>query len=175
MHFLDHSTKLRESKIRSILAGLSWKRKITLVAAGKLELHGELLRQPQEGKWLKDHARSWGSRVDFQNLTDETACLSIAGPRSRDVLAKLTGESVEERALPFLSAKAMTVAGIPTRALRISYTGELGWELYHPAQHTLALYEALLTAGQESGIGDFGTYALNALRIEKGFRMWGAE
>lgn len=53
--------------------------------------------------------------------------------------------------------------------------GELGWELYHPAQHTLPLYRALLDAGHEFGIGDFGTYALNVLRMEKGFRMWGAE
>ncbi|KAF8793582.1 Dimethylglycine dehydrogenase like protein [Argiope bruennichi] len=126
-------------------------------------------------RWLKDHARSWGSRVDFQNLTDEMACLSIAGPRSREVLAKLTKESMEECDMPFLGAKALRVADLPTRALRISYTGELGWELYHSAEHTFALYEALLTAGQEFGIGDFGTYALNALRIEKGFRMWGAE
>lgn len=55
------------------------------------------------------------------------------------------------------------------------FVGELGWELYHPAEHTLALYKALLEAGEEFGVGDFGTYALNTLRIEKGFRMWGAE
>ncbi|GIY75438.1 dimethylglycine dehydrogenase, mitochondrial [Caerostris darwini] len=126
-------------------------------------------------RWLNDHARSWNSNVNFQNLTDEMACLSIAGPFSRNVLSKLTEDDVGERAFPFLSAKIMKIAGIPVRALRISYTGELGWELYHPSEHTLLLYEALFSAGQEFGIGDFGTYALNALRIEKGFRMWGTE
>ncbi|GFY55196.1 dimethylglycine dehydrogenase, mitochondrial, partial [Trichonephila inaurata madagascariensis] len=126
-------------------------------------------------RWLKDHARSWNCRVDFQNLTDDMACLSIAGPNSRKVLAKLTKEDVTNSAFPFLSAKTMEVADIPVRALRLSYTGELGWELYHPAKHTDALYKALLDAGTEFEIGDFGTYALNTLRLEKGFRMWGAE
>ncbi|GFQ81700.1 dimethylglycine dehydrogenase, mitochondrial [Trichonephila clavata] len=126
-------------------------------------------------RWLKDHARSWNSRVDFQNLTDDMACLSIAGPNSRKVLAKLTKEDVTNSAFPFLTAKTMEVADIPVRALRLSYTGELGWELYHSAQHTDALYKALLDAGAEFEIGDFGTYALNTLRLEKGFRMWGAE
>ncbi|GFT61517.1 dimethylglycine dehydrogenase, mitochondrial [Trichonephila clavipes] len=126
-------------------------------------------------RWLKDHARSWNCRVDFQNLTDDMACLSIAGPNSRKVLAKLTKEDVANSAFPFLSAKTMEVADTPVRALRLSYTGELGWELYHSAKHTDALYKALLDAGGEFEIGDFGTYALNTLRLEKGFRMWGAE
>ncbi|PRD35755.1 UNVERIFIED_CONTAM: Dmgdh [Trichonephila clavipes] len=138
------------------------------------------------------------------------ACLSIAGPNSRKVLAKLTKEDVANSAFPFLSAKTMEVADTPVRALKLSYTGkeysfkllmterisvikqtkvanangyswkrreecELGWELYHSAKHTDALYKALLDAGGEFEIGDFGTYALNTLRLEKGFRMWGAE
>ncbi|XP_054715823.1 dimethylglycine dehydrogenase, mitochondrial-like [Uloborus diversus] len=126
-------------------------------------------------RWLKDHARTWNARVDFENITDEMACLSVAGPLARDVLSKLTQEDLSNKAFPFLSAKCISIAGIPVRAMRISYTGELGWELYHSAKHNLTMYQALLDAGKDMGIGDFGTYAMNALRIEKGFRMWGAE
>lgn len=126
-------------------------------------------------RYLKEYARQWNSSVEFENLTDEMACLSVAGPYSRSLLSKLTNEDISNKAFSFLSAKCMTIAGIPVRALRITYTGELGWELYHPAEHTRALYEAILEAGEEFGVGDFGTYALNSLRIEKGFRMWGAE
>ncbi|XP_035214869.1 dimethylglycine dehydrogenase, mitochondrial-like [Stegodyphus dumicola] len=126
-------------------------------------------------RWLQEHASLWNNNVEFQNITDEMACLSVVGPLSRNVLAKLTKQDMDNRAFPFLSAKTIEIAGIPIRALRISYTGELGWELYHPSSHTLTLYDALLDAGEEFGIGDFGTYALNSLRIEKGFRMWGAE
>lgn len=126
-------------------------------------------------RWLEEHARQWDSSVSFENLTDEMACLSIAGPLSRNVLSKLVKENMDSKAFPFLHVRIMNVADLPLRAMRISYTGELGWELYHHEQHTKALYEALLTVGEEHGIGDFGTYALNSLRLEKGFRMWGAE
>lgn len=126
-------------------------------------------------RWFKDHARSWNSCVKFTNVTVPLAGLSIAGPNSRKVLAKITKEDVSDSAFPFLSFKMILIAGLYVRALRLSYTGELGWELYHPKKYTEMIYKELLKAGAEFEIGDFGTYALNTLRLEKGFRMWGAE
>ncbi|XP_013778311.1 dimethylglycine dehydrogenase, mitochondrial-like [Limulus polyphemus] len=126
-------------------------------------------------RWMEEHARIWGYDVTLTNVTDDMVAVSIAGPLSRNVLAKLTKEDLSDEAFPFLHARHFDVAGIPVRGLRISYTGELGWELYHSRKDSLPLYEAMIDAGKDLGVGDFGTYAMNSLRLEKGFRMWGAE
>lgn len=125
-------------------------------------------------RWMKEYAYKWNSEVTFKNVTDEMACLGIAGPLSREVLSKLITESITNKDFPFLHVHNIDIVGVPVRAIRISYTGELGWELYHKKEDTRKLYEALLEVGKPQ-IGNFGTYALNSLRLEKGFRMWGAE
>lgn len=76
-------------------------------------------------RYLKEYARLWNFNVEFENLTDEMACLSVAGPLSRSLLSKLTTEDISNKSFPFLSAKNMSIAGIPTRAMRITYTGKL--------------------------------------------------
>ncbi|XP_064618508.1 dimethylglycine dehydrogenase, mitochondrial-like [Lineus longissimus] len=126
-------------------------------------------------RWVEEKAAEWNCDVSISNVTEDVACLGIAGPKSRDILSKLTTADMSNGAFKFLNTKSIDLAGISVNAMRISYTGELGWELYHKPSDTLKLYEALENAGQEFGIGDFGTYALNSMRIEKGFRGWGAE
>lgn len=126
-------------------------------------------------RWLKDHASKGNFDVTIENVTDDISVLGIAGPYSRSVLSKLTPTDMSNSQFKFLTFKDIELAGLPVRAMRISYSGELGWELYHKNEHTAELYEALLRAGEEFGIGDFGTYAMTALRIEKGFRAWGQE
>ncbi|MDG2375723.1 MAG: aminomethyltransferase family protein [Woeseiaceae bacterium] len=116
-----------------------------------------------------------GEQVEIVNVTDDRGVLILAGPKSRDVLATLTDASLDNDHFRWLTGKEITVAGIPTRALRVNYVGELGWEL-HPAMGDLAtLYDAIQEAGAEHGIADFGLYAVNSLRIEKAYRGWGAE
>ncbi len=113
--------------------------------------------------------------VSIENVTDERGVLVLAGPNSRDVLVKLTDADLGNSAFRWLSAQEITVAGIELRSLRVNYVGELGWEL-HPAMAALpSLYTALVEAGQEHGIADFGLYAVNSLRLEKAYRGWGAE
>ncbi|XP_071520063.1 dimethylglycine dehydrogenase, mitochondrial-like [Panulirus ornatus] len=124
-------------------------------------------------RWLKEYARLGNWDVSFANATEDLGCLSVAGPKSKDILATLSPTFKEK--FPFFASKEVRLAGIKTTALRLSYTGELGWELYHPRSQTNQLYEALLTHGEEFGLGDFGTLAINVLRLEKGFKMWGAE
>lgn len=127
-------------------------------------------------RWMEEKARLGNFNVSIQNVTDETGCLGIAGPKARDVLRKLTVRTdFGNEAFPFLSVKPVQLAGVNVLAIRISYTGELGWELYHHSRDSKALYEALMDAGNDHQIGDFGTYALNSLRIEKGFRAWGSD
>ncbi|XP_037074921.1 LOW QUALITY PROTEIN: dimethylglycine dehydrogenase, mitochondrial-like [Pollicipes pollicipes] len=124
-------------------------------------------------RWLNELVRQKNFNVSFENATEATGVLSIAGPKSWDLLKKLTDHDVSK--FPFLSVKEIELAGVKSLAMRISYTGELGWELYHPREQTGRLYEAILKAGKEFGIGDFGTHALGVMRIEKGFRGWGSE
>ena len=116
-----------------------------------------------------------GEQVTIRNTTEERGVIVLAGPKARDVLGGLTDASLENADFPWRTAQQIEIAGIPTLALRINYVGELGWEL-HPSMADLpALYEAVWAAGEAHGIGDFGLYAMNSLRMEKGYRGWGAE
>ena len=114
-------------------------------------------------------------QVEIRNVTDERGVLVLAGPKSREVLAKITAEKLDNDSFRWLSGKEIHVEGVPTRALRVNYVGELGWELHPPMEHMEAIYEALWQAGKEFGITNFGLYAVNSLRIEKAYRGWGAE
>ena len=113
--------------------------------------------------------------VTISNVTDDRGVLVLAGPKSRHVLASLTDADLSNESFRWLTGRKIDVAGVSLRALRVNYVGELGWEL-HPAMEDLpALYDAVWQAGQPHGIADFGLYAVNSLRIEKGYRGWGAE
>lgn len=113
--------------------------------------------------------------VAFRNVTMDIGVLVLNGPRSRDVLAKLTDADLSNDGFRWLSGQEIIVAGSKMRALRVSYAGELGWEL-HPAMDKLpALYDAVWEAGQEYGIVNYGLYAANTMRMEKGYKAWGSE
>ena len=97
------------------------------------------------------------------------------GPRSRDVLQGLTDHDISNAGFPFGRVKRITVAGAPVLALRVTYVGELGWELHIPVEFALSVYDALMAAGQRHGIANAGYRAIESLRLEKGYRSWGAE
>uniref|UniRef100_A0A667XCQ3 Dimethylglycine dehydrogenase n=1 Tax=Myripristis murdjan TaxID=586833 RepID=A0A667XCQ3_9TELE len=126
-------------------------------------------------KWIEREAVEGGYDVDISNVTDDIGVLGVAGPNSRKVLQKLTDEDMSDAGFKFLHCKSIKLAGTPLRAIRISYTGELGWELYMEQKNLAAVYKAIMEAGQSEGIDNFGTYAMASLRLEKGFRGWGAE
>ena len=121
------------------------------------------------------HGRSDGEEVDIRDVTDDLGVLVVAGPRSRDVLSKLTAADLGNGAFPWLTGKEIEVAAVPLRALRVSYVGELGWELHLPMAGMEGVYDALMSAGEEFDIANFGVYAVNAMRMEKGYKAWGAE
>jgi len=123
---------------------------------------------------LNDAKRA-GEDVAIRNVTLDIGVLVLSGPRARDVLGQLTDADLGNDAFPWLTGKEITVAGVPLRALRVSYVGELGWELHLPMAEMETVYDAVMDAGKAHGIANFGTYAMNSLRMEKGYKGWGAE
>jgi dimethylglycine dehydrogenase len=124
--------------------------------------------------WIERHLPPSGS-VSLENVTERTGVLTVAGPRSRELLSTLTGDDVSNQAFPWMSARQIRLGSVPVFALRISYVGELGYELHHPIDHLDRLYELLLEAGEPLGLVDFGYRALDSMRMEKGYRLWGAD
>jgi len=116
-----------------------------------------------------------GERVEVENITNAWGNLIVAGPRSRDLLGRLTEADLGNEAFRWLTGQTIRVADVPCRALRVNYVGELGWELHHPMEQMPALYEAIQKAGAEFGLADFGALAVDSMRIEKGYRGIGAD
>ena len=113
---------------------------------------------------------------DFVTLTDVTsayAVIGVMGPKSRTLLQRLTKEALDNEAFPYLAHREIEIAGTVARAARISYVGELGWELYVPTEAGLPLYDAIWEAGGDLGLENAGSFAMTGLRIEKGYCAWG--
>ena len=113
--------------------------------------------------------------VQVRDVTPGTCCIGLWGPRARDVLAPLTDADVSAQGLKYFRAKQLHIGTVPVTALRMSYVGELGWELYTSAEHGAALWDALWAAGQEHGIIAAGRGAFDSLRLEKGYRSFGTD
>ena len=123
-------------------------------------------------RWFHDH-RSEG--VEVRDISDVTVGFGLAGPKSREVLAALTPQSVDGDTLPFMGCATLDVGLIRARVGRLSVCGELGYEINCGATEHIALREMLLEAGTAHGIREFGFYAMNSLRLEKSFGIWSAE
>lgn len=134
------------------------------------------------GTGFATHDFDWISRslVDFpdttlRDVTNDRSVLSLMGPRSRDVLTALSPDDLSHEGFGFSTTRRITVAGAPVDALRVTYVGELGWELHLPREHAVAVYDALMSAGAEHGIANAGYRAIESLRLEKGYRAWGSD
>jgi dimethylglycine dehydrogenase len=116
-----------------------------------------------------------GEDVVITNVTNDWGVLVVAGPESRNALAGLTETDLSNDSFRWLTGKEMEIAGATVRAMRVNYMGELGWELHCRMDDMCRVYEAVWDAGQQYGIANFGTYAMNSLRMEKAYKGWGAE
>ncbi|TIU83071.1 MAG: aminomethyl transferase family protein, partial [Mesorhizobium sp.] len=124
--------------------------------------------------WIGDHLGQ-GLDAALKDVTEDFGTLSLMGPRARDVLSAVTGADVSNAAFPFGHAREIDIAGHTVRALRVTYVGELGWELHVPIAATGEIFDALMAAGKQHGIRPVGYRALESLRLEKGYRAWGAD
>jgi 4-methylaminobutanoate oxidase (formaldehyde-forming) len=134
------------------------------------------------GTGFRTHDAAWirqnipdGCAAELADVTEALGTLTLMGPRSRDVLSRVTDADLGNEAFPFATLREIAVAGHTVRALRITYVGELGWELHMPIEATGEVYDALIAAGRDVGIADAGYRAIESLRLEKGYRAWGAD
>jgi glycine cleavage system aminomethyltransferase T/glycine/D-amino acid oxidase-like deaminating enzyme len=113
--------------------------------------------------------------VHVSDITGSTCCIGLWGPLAREVIGKLSTDDLSNEGLKYFRTKEISVGGIPVTAMRLSYVGELGWELYTTAEYGLKLWDLLFEAGQEHGIVAAGRGAFNSMRLEKGYRLWGTD
>jgi 4-methylaminobutanoate oxidase (formaldehyde-forming) len=119
--------------------------------------------------WIRTHLRPDDPPVAVRDVTEDWAVIGLCGPRSREVLSAVTDSDVSDAALAYMTARAIDINGIDVLAQRISYTGELGWELYVPADRSVFVWDRLWQAGRGCGVKAYGYKAVDALRLEKGY------
>ncbi|MBF8189195.1 GcvT family protein [Nonomuraea sp. K274] len=122
--------------------------------------------------WLRKQAARTGAQVRIADVTGQYACFALWGPSARDILSGLTPGPLD---FPFMSARELTVGDVPVLALRVTFVGEAGWELYCSSEYGAALWRALWAAGEPYGMVAGGYRAIDSLRLEKGYRVWGAD
>ncbi len=120
----------------------------------------------RDGGWLRQNG------IELKDITSSRAVINVQGPRSRELLSRV---SESDLSFPYLAAREIRIGYAPVLALRVTYVGELGWELHVPSEYALHLYEALWQAGQDLGVANAGYRALDSLRLEKGYRYWSSE
>ncbi len=136
---------------------------ITGTAFGQHDLSWLSLNMPEDGS------------VILEDVTSSYACLGMWGPKARTILEKVTTDDVSNEGFPYMTNKHITVGDVPVLASRVTYVGELGWELYCPMEYGMRLWDTLWEAGQPEGMVAAGYKAIDSLRLEKGYRYWSGE
>ncbi len=137
-----------------------------VVTGGGLGMHDQA--------WVRSHLPSDGS-AQVADVTGALSCVSVWGPRARELVQNVSDDDFSDQGFPYLAAKRVAIGDVSILAVRISYVGELGWELYVASENALRVWDTIWDAGQPLGITAMGLGALDSLRLEKGYRLWGAE
>ena len=146
---------------------------VTKMAEDEYRIFGSGMAERFHARWFKQIPLP--PDTSFESVTDALCGFNVAGPMARNVLSRLTNADLANGEFPFMRSKRIDVAGVPCIALRLSFTGDLGWELYCDAADQPKLYRALLDAAKEEGGGPVGSRALGSLRLEKGYGSWGRD
>ncbi len=124
--------------------------------------------------WIRDHVPDDGS-VQVEDVTSSLACVGLWGPAARLILQPLTTTDISNEAFPYMTSQQLAVGPVPCLALRVTYVGELGWELYCPSEFGLRLWDTVWEAGHSHSLTAGGYKAVDSMRLEKGYRVWGAD
>ena len=125
-----------------------------------------------DAAWIRRHTKV-GADATLTDVTDSHSVLGVMGPRARDLMQQVTSDDVSNATFPFGTSRFLRIGDAEVRAVRLTYVGELGWELHIAMSDLPKVYEALLEAGRNLGVVHAGHYAINSLRLEKGYRTWG--
>ena len=147
---------------------------VTRLAVDRYYLTSAAAAERHDAEVLRRHAAAFAD-VEVRNRTEHLGVLGLAGPKARTVLGALSDADLDDAAFPWLSARTIRIGAVEVRALRVSYVGELGWELHVAMTELPVLHERLCAAGEPVGIRPFGAYAMNSMRLEKGYRAWGTD
>jgi glycine cleavage system T protein len=147
---------------------------ITRLAADRFRIVTGSAFGTHDRGWISRHLPRDGS-VSLIDVTGAYACIGLFGPRARDILASVTDADVSNAGFPYLTARELAVGRAPVLAVRVTYVGELGWELYTPSEYGLELWDTLWEAGRPLGLVAAGYRAIDSLRLEKGYRYWSAD
>jgi 4-methylaminobutanoate oxidase (formaldehyde-forming) len=126
-----------------------------------------------DGAWIRQHIDD--DSVVVEDVTSKFACFALWGPRAREILQPLSESDLSHGAFGYMSAKEINVGAVPCLAVRVTFVGELGWELYCPSEYAVGLWDSLMAAGQPHGLVPGGYRAIESLRLEKGYRVWGSD
>ena len=148
---------------------------IARLEADRFLLCGPTLADRRDHDWLRSQRVARESVTLTPGGSQRDAALMVMGPRSRELLSALTDADLSVDTMPWMSVSQICVAGIECTAMRVSYVGELGWELHLASKNLRALYDAIQEQGRGFGLVDFGSYALNSMRLEKAYHAWGAD
>jgi 4-methylaminobutanoate oxidase (formaldehyde-forming) len=149
---------------------------LTLVRTGEQEFYiiTGTSQSVRDANWINRNVRP-DECAELLDVTGAFGVLGVMGPNSRVLLSRVAEADLSNTAFPFGTAQRLNVGWATARAIRITYVGELGWELHVPVEQMATVYDALMQAGKDLGVVNAGHYAINSLRLEKGFRAWGAE
>jgi glycine cleavage system aminomethyltransferase T/glycine/D-amino acid oxidase-like deaminating enzyme len=147
---------------------------VTRLAADRFLLVTGTAYGNHDAAWLRSNLAD-DDAAEVRDMTSSRVCFGIWGPRARDILAAVTRDDVSDAGFPYLTAREISVGSVPLLALRVTYVGELGWELYAPSEYGRALWATLWEAGREQGLIAGGYRAIDALRLEKGYRVWSSD
>jgi dimethylglycine dehydrogenase len=143
---------------------------VSHIAENHFQITGSYAAQAYHWRWFETHLPDSG--VEISNISDSRIGFQIAGPKARDLLARVTNHDLSSESFPFLSVRELAIGELQATVCRISYTGDLGYEIYVSRADQAALYEILSDAGAEFGLRPFGMRAMMSLRLEKGFGSW---
>jgi dimethylglycine dehydrogenase len=145
---------------------------VSHLAPGHFRLLSAAAAERHDEDWLLGHLSQRHGPVSIVNLTARHGCLVLAGPRSRELLGRITDADLSNGAFPWRAVRTIRIAHGEALALRLNYVGELGWELHVPAEQLANVHALLVEAGSGLGLSHFGLYALESLRLEKCYRSW---